>query len=208
MAFIYKIVNDINNKVYIGKTEESVEKRFKEHCQARCQSQVNSRPLYSAMNKYGVNHFRVEQIEETDSPEEREQYWIKEYDSYGSSGYNATKGGDGARYADYDLIFSLWNQGFSNKEICQKLNYDTATVRAALQNFGVSKAERQERGRIKLSKKILMIDKDTDKVLKTFLSITDALSFLNKGNGGHISQVCQGKRKTAYGYKWKYLDEN
>lgn len=93
MAFIYKIVNDINNKVYIGKTEESVEKRFKEHCQARCQSQVNSRPLYSAMNKYGVNHFRVEQIEETDSPEEREQYWIKEYDSYGSSGYNATKGG-------------------------------------------------------------------------------------------------------------------
>jgi predicted GIY-YIG superfamily endonuclease len=32
MAYIYKIVNDINNKVYIGKTEFSIEKRFSEHC--------------------------------------------------------------------------------------------------------------------------------------------------------------------------------
>ena len=32
MSFIYKITNDINNKVYIGKTAFSIEKRFKEHC--------------------------------------------------------------------------------------------------------------------------------------------------------------------------------
>lgn len=32
MAYIYKIINDINDKVYIGKTEFSVEKRFQEHC--------------------------------------------------------------------------------------------------------------------------------------------------------------------------------
>ena len=29
MAYIYKITNDINQKIYIGKTEFSVEKRFK-----------------------------------------------------------------------------------------------------------------------------------------------------------------------------------
>lgn len=29
LAYIYKIVNDINQKVYIGKTEFSIEKRFK-----------------------------------------------------------------------------------------------------------------------------------------------------------------------------------
>lgn len=28
----------------------------------------------------------------------------------------------------------------------------------------------------------------------------------NKCNG-HIAHVCQGKRKTAGGYKWKYIDE-
>ena len=31
MAFIYKITNDVNGKVYIGKTLYSVEKRWKEH---------------------------------------------------------------------------------------------------------------------------------------------------------------------------------
>ena len=29
MAYIYKIENDINGKLYIGKTEFSIEKRFK-----------------------------------------------------------------------------------------------------------------------------------------------------------------------------------
>ena len=30
-GFIYKITNDINDKVYIGKTLSSIESRFKEH---------------------------------------------------------------------------------------------------------------------------------------------------------------------------------
>jgi hypothetical protein len=30
-GFIYKITNDINDKVYIGKTLSSIENRFKEH---------------------------------------------------------------------------------------------------------------------------------------------------------------------------------
>ena len=32
LAYIYKIINDVNDKIYIGKTECSIEKRFKEHC--------------------------------------------------------------------------------------------------------------------------------------------------------------------------------
>lgn len=31
MAYIYKITNDVNGKIYIGKTYNSIEKRFKEH---------------------------------------------------------------------------------------------------------------------------------------------------------------------------------
>ena len=30
--FVYKILNDINDKVYIGQTTESLENRFKRHC--------------------------------------------------------------------------------------------------------------------------------------------------------------------------------
>ena len=35
MAYIYKITNDVNGKIYIGKTYNSIEKRFKEHCRER-----------------------------------------------------------------------------------------------------------------------------------------------------------------------------
>lgn len=51
-----------------------------------------------------------------------------------------------------------------------------------------------------------MLDLKTNEVLKTFPSITDSLAYLNKSTdgAGHISQVCRGKRKSAYGYKWRY----
>lgn len=85
MAFIYKITNDINQKIYIGKTERSIEERFKEHCREYRKERCEKRPLYAAMKKYGTEHFQVELVEETDNPEEREQYWIKFYNCYGST---------------------------------------------------------------------------------------------------------------------------
>lgn len=77
MAYIYKIENDINGKLYIGKTEFSIEKRFKQHCSDAFKDRCEKRPLYAAMRKYGVEHFHISLIEETDKPEERERYWIE-----------------------------------------------------------------------------------------------------------------------------------
>jgi predicted GIY-YIG superfamily endonuclease len=54
MAYIYEIYNDINDKVYIGKTECSIEKRFKQHCQEAFKQRSFDRPLYRAMRKYGI----------------------------------------------------------------------------------------------------------------------------------------------------------
>lgn len=75
---IYKIENDINNKVYIGKTTLSLEERFAQHCREIYREQEKQRPLYSAMLKYGVEHFSISLIEEcpSDIDSEREQYWI------------------------------------------------------------------------------------------------------------------------------------
>ena len=54
MSKIYKIVNDINNKVYIGKTSRSLEERFAEHCRTSKLEGKEKRPLYAAMHKYGI----------------------------------------------------------------------------------------------------------------------------------------------------------
>ena len=205
MPYIYKITNDINNKIYIGKTEFSIEKRFHEHCRDAFKERNEKRPLYAAIRKYGVEHFHIEEIEQTQQPEEREKYWIEQYGSF-KYGYNATLGGDGTRYADYDLIFALWQEGLNNKAICEKLHYDTKTVTAALQNFNITKEQRQQRGRENIIKPILMLDKNTEEILQVFSSMESAFKYLNKQSSGHIAAVCKGKRKTAYGYKWKYAE--
>jgi hypothetical protein len=48
------------------------------------------------MNKYGNEHFHIEEVEECplEILSEREKYWIKYFFSY-ENGYNATMGGDG-----------------------------------------------------------------------------------------------------------------
>lgn len=136
MAYIYKITNDINQKVYIGKTEFSVEKRFKEHCKDAFRERCEKRPLYAAMNKYGIEHFHVETIEETDNPEEREMYWIEYYDSF-ENGYNATMGGDGKKYIDYDLVVAKYEELQNAVEVAKQLNISKWSVRNILRSRGI-----------------------------------------------------------------------
>ena len=78
------------------------------------------------MRKYGIEHFYIEEIEQTDNPEEREIYWIEYYQSF-KYGYNATLGGDGKRLRNYNLIYTLYQQGKNIKEISEILHYDEKT---------------------------------------------------------------------------------
>lgn len=204
MAYIYEIINDINNKSYVGKTEFSLEKRFKEHCRDSQKKSSEKRPLYSAMRKYGLEHFSIHLLEETNNPNERERYWIEILGTF-KNGYNATKGGDGAAYVDYDLILALYNKGYGVLQISNITNYDIGTIRKVLNNSGISYQERKQREYQQISKIVAQLDKDTEEIIAIYPSTEEANRALNKQSSGHISQVCNGKRKTAYGYKWKYL---
>ena len=217
MSRIYKITNDINDKVYIGKTENSLERRFAEHCKDSQKREEEKRPLYNAMRKYGVEHFSIHLIEECDidASSLREQYWIGYYKSY-TNGYNATLGGDGKPYIDRQEIVDLWNGGKSLKEIVSIVNHDISWISQILQSAGVDKAELTKRGLERISRAVLMLDKKTEEVLGSFKSTREAARFLIEQNGlnpknegsysSHISEVCNGKRKTCQGYKWRYAN--
>lgn len=205
MAYIYKITNDINDKVYIGKTYNTIEERWKEHCKDSKKERDKKRPLYNAMNKYGIENFHIKLIEETNNPEEREKYWIEYYGSF-KYGYNATTGGDGRPYVDIDLIIKLWNEGKNNKEIQQITGYDGKTIRNHLKNNGITEEERKQRGKEWQIKSVAMLDKESEEILKVFSTTSETETFLKKpGSRRHVAEVCKGKRKTAYGYKWKYI---
>lgn len=213
MAYIYKIVNDINNKVQIGKTDRTIEKRFQEHCNDRTRRELENRPLYRAMNKYGIEHFHIELIEETNSPEEREIYWIKQYGSY-HDGYNATMGGDGKPFYDYDLIYQELLLNPCEKDVAEKIGCSVDTIRTVVKKYGV---------KLKISpnvnspKRVSQYDKKGN-FIKTFDSIKEAaeecilLGVCNSpsNSGGirsHIAQCAKGIRYSAYGFIWKYADE-
>lgn len=57
--------------------------------------------------------------------------------------------------------------------------------------------------------KIQMLDNNTLDIVCEFNSITEASDYFGKGKGGitHIASVCKGKRNTAYGYKWRYVED-
>lgn len=94
---IYKIINKINGKIYIGQTCKNLSARFNVH-KSLARQGVN-RHLYDAMRKYGTDNFEIVEIERCLSKEEldeREKYWIKEYQSINRElGYNMTNGGGG-----------------------------------------------------------------------------------------------------------------
>ena len=207
MPYIYKIENKLNGKIYIGKTLKTIQERWKEHCHDFKRERCEKRPLYSAMNKYGIENFFIEEIEQCEANilSEREKYWIEYYGSF-KYGYNATTGGDGRSYLDYDLILSLWQEGKTAKEIAKILNHDEYSVRLALDIKGITSEKRQERSIILRSKSVAKLDLNTDEILEVFPSQMEAYRSLGKQQSGHISQVCNGKRKTAYGYKWKWLN--
>lgn len=55
------------------------------------------------------------------------------------------------------------------------------------------------------SKSVYQIDKNSNEILNKYQSIDEAKSITGIK---HISCVCLGKRKTAGGYIWRYVNEN
>lgn len=215
MPYIYKITNTINNKVYIGKTLFSVEHRWAEHRNDYTKERCEKRPLYSAMKKYGAENFTVETIEECTEQElsERETYWIEFYGSF-KNGYNATVGGDGTQYIDYDLVVATYLQIKHQKKTAELLGIDPITVRKALFAKGMQCASSDEVNRIQSGIIVDMMTVDGEYV-RSFPSAADALRFVlpeyskfRKGAVAHITDVCKGKRQTAYGYKWQFGNTN
>jgi hypothetical protein len=151
------------------------------------------------MRKYGIEHFHIEEIEKCDNPEEREKYWIEQYHSF-KYGYNATIGGDGKKYLDYDLILKTFNATKNCAKTARLLKISADTVREVVKKNGL-----QPNNGIANRKPVVKIDLKTGEILDIYESAIIAEQENNINN--HINAVCKGNRKSAGGYGWKYLSE-
>ncbi len=207
MAYIYKITNDINNKVYIGKTNQSVDRRFAQHRKDCQKKRYEKRPLYDAINKYGIDHFYVDVIEECDASDagDREQYWISQYNSY-HNGYNATKGGDGKILYNQDDVKKLFVAGKSLRYIAGVIGCDPVTCHNILVGLGFNPAIFQARANRNGHHKIAKIDKDTGEIVGVFDSMTLAAHSVGVKRNTGLSNAFKKGSDEAYGYKWKIIN--
>jgi len=93
MGCVYKIINSVNDKIYVGQTTMKLVRRLYFH-----QKNLTGKSIITkAINKHGIENFSIVIIEEMGNEllNEREIYWIKTLNSKIPNGYNLTDGGSG-----------------------------------------------------------------------------------------------------------------
>lgn len=144
-GYIYKIINDINDKVYIGQTITTIAERWHGHMSSALNEKRCKSALYNAMRKYGRDKFHVEEISKytEDSKDAlintlnlEEQKYILQYKSLVTqNGYNLEKGGNnkrvpGRKVHKYDLELNYICSYESCREAARQNNIDDCTIYA------------------------------------------------------------------------------
>ena len=216
MAYIYKITNTINGKVYIGQTRKTLKERFESHLKDMNHKRYEHRPLYVAMKKYGVSNFNIEAIEKCEDhrSNEREQFWIRYYDSC-NTGYNTALGGAGKLLFNHRDIYEMLLAGNSVNAVVQKFSCSADVVYAVAKKHDIDIVSSSAgiQNFLSRSKPVLCTSKsDNDDVI--FMSTADAARYIKTkfnyssalgGIRSHIADCCNGKRRSAYGYTFQYI---
>lgn len=201
MGIIYRIFNIDSDKSYIGKTKYDLYSRLKVHIRDR--HKFPNRPLYAALNKYGIDNFSAEVLGYFDDSDlsSKEIFFIEKYNTY-YNGYNATFGGEGKKtieYTDTDII-DLYRVHGNIKSISKTINVSDKTISKILNTH-----------------RILITSPSNRKVRINyynleFESITACADFLleaeittNKYARNKIYDVLIGLRKDYLGLNFEYI---
>lgn len=114
------IKNNSNGKVYIGQSVD-IKKRWREHRSAayNLNSKDYDMVIYRAIRKYGLNNFSFSMLETCKIEElnEKEKYWIQNYDSK-NKGYNVSLSGND--YTHLGNIVELYD--YQGNYVCEYAN--------------------------------------------------------------------------------------
>lgn len=204
-AGIYKIVNVINNKIYVGSAVNLVGRKHTHFSLLRNNKHPNKH-IQSAFNKYGSQNFYFEIIEYIPTVKDklkfkdillsREQYWIIKLNVCDKNvGYNKCPIAGSVLGSTRDENYVHHFKGKKRSEHVKKKISESLKGHIAC-NKGKKMSESQ------LQKKRKPVINVTTG--ETFKSLADAAKCYNI-SPGHISQVCRGFRKSTCGCEWEYL---
>ena len=124
-------------------------------------------------------------------------------------GYNILVAGRGSIKVPIELLLDAWEEGLNTKEIGEKYNIGRQVVAEHLKSNGITQEEiykRQgERNGLRCARPVLQYDLQGN-FIKRWIS---ASSCKEKGyEQGEISSCCRQEIRIAYGYLWKYEDDD
>ena len=210
MFLIYKHTLKQDGRVYIGQTNSTLERRSRsdgsgyKHCPK----------FYHAIQKYGWDAFEHEVVAENltlEEANELEDKLILQYDSI-NKGFNINRGGKNHVWTEEQRQqMSLRNIGEKNPNYGKPRSEETKRKIGEANKISQLGKKHSESTKLKMSashKKyipILCIETGT-----RYNCPSDAAIGIGKNPhaAGHITEVCLGKRKSAYGYTWRYLDKD
>ena len=179
--FIYKISNNINNKVYIGQTIRPIEDRFKRHINDALNNVIDTH-FARAIRKYGKENFIIEKIDTAKDQDElnlKEQYWIRFYNSI-KNGYNET-----------DAIYKCGGNTYMSKSE-DELNKISSKIKQG--KIG---------GKNPNARKIKCKNVITNKELH-FDSASECQHYFNESNHNFIIRRCMHTVRSLYKNEWMF----
>ena len=195
---IYKIINKLNGKIYVGQTRRPLKERIAEHMrQSRRKSYIDR-----AIKKHGIENFEISIIEECSSIEEmneREIFWIKELNCKVPNGYNITDGGLGRIVTDEEK---------ANKSKAQKGHSVSEETRRkiSIANTGKIHVVTDETRKYMSYRSAVKRPVYCIETGEFFESVTAAAKWAGVERGT-IRAACRKSTRTGGGYHWKYADK-
>ena len=182
---IYKITNKINGRMYIGQTINSLEERWRRHCNDALNNVLDTH-FARAIRKYGPDNFIAEIIDIVEDEEDltpREQYWIRYYDAL-HNGYNET-----------DATYKSGGNTYQNKT--------TEEMEVIKQKIRESKLGGKNPQATSVKCKNIRTNEEYH-----FASQSEMQKFFNESNHQFCSRRCLGQIKCLYKNEWLIAYEN
>ena len=199
---LYKLINTINDKVYIGITYRSLETRFSAHLSDT--KQGYKRPICEAINELGADKFSIVLLGEYQQGdlEKAEIEHIALYDSF-NKGYNATLGGVGGRLIPHsrDEVNQLYTNTKNASEVARLLNISKDTVLSIVKE--ANPTTRLINPLIKMVEFDNMAFEGAGECAQ-YLIDNKILSGTRQDIAHNINRVARGARNSYKGLKFKY----
>ena len=204
---IYKIVNKINNKIYIGQSID-IDKRFYIHRQ----NSINNinHPLYNSIKCYGIDNFEfiiIEEIEDVNILDIREQYYIDHYKSYDRNfGYNLSPTAGGSNRG-----FKLSEESIRKRTESRKGYKHSEETKLKMSNSSKGKIKTKEHiNNIIIANKGRICSKETRKKIslsgKSRKHSEKSKLKMSLAHKGKIKSI-EHKRKIGLAHKGKIISE-